>query len=127
LCCISPLSCRRRQLGNSPADKSSDAHLVALARRGDKDAFGRLSDRYRALAERVARRTVANEDLAQELAQEAMVQAYLSLDHLREAASFKNESTEKTTEARRAQRKTKVSLRKSCAKLTIGQKSCLQM
>jgi short-subunit dehydrogenase len=38
-----------------------------------------------------------------------------------------NESTEKTTEARRAQRKTKVSLRKSCAKLTIGQKSCLQM
>jgi RNA polymerase sigma factor (sigma-70 family) len=41
------------------------------------------------IARRFAMRLIADKDLAQELAQEAMLQAYLSLDHLRDAARFK--------------------------------------
>jgi RNA polymerase sigma factor (sigma-70 family) len=68
----------------------SDADLVALARAGDKGAFGRLVERYQQMAKYIAVRMVANEDIARELAQEAMLQAYLSLDHLRDDERFKN-------------------------------------
>jgi len=69
-------------------ENKSDVELVALARNGDKDAFGLLVRRYQLTAERLAMRLVAREDRAQELAQEAMHQAYLSLDRLREPARF---------------------------------------
>jgi RNA polymerase sigma-70 factor (ECF subfamily) len=68
----------------------SDSDLVALARAGDKAAFGRLIERYQTMVYHVALKTVRNEYLAQELAQEALLQAYLSLDRLRDAARFKN-------------------------------------
>jgi RNA polymerase sigma factor (sigma-70 family) len=68
----------------------TDTELVALAREGDKDAFGLLTQRYQMTAQRLAMRLVAREDRAQELAQEAMLQAYLSLDRLREPARFKS-------------------------------------
>jgi RNA polymerase sigma factor (sigma-70 family) len=71
------------------ADKT-DTELVTLARNGDKDAFGLLAQRYQALARRFALRLVASEDGAQDLAQEAMLQAYLSLDRLRDPARFKS-------------------------------------
>jgi RNA polymerase sigma factor (sigma-70 family) len=70
-------------------EEITDIDLVALARNGDKDAFGLLAERYQMMAHRFAMRLVTNADLAHELAQEAMLQAYLSLDHLRDPARFK--------------------------------------
>lgn len=69
-------------------DELSDSALVMLARDGDKDAFGQLVERYQPMAERIALRMVAYPYIAQELAQEAMLEAYLALDHLRDDARF---------------------------------------
>lgn len=71
-------------------EERTDHELVALARNGDKDAFGVLAQRYQMTARRFAMRLVEKEDSAQELAQEAMLQAYLSLDRLRDPARFKS-------------------------------------
>jgi len=68
----------------------TDAELVALARVGDKDAFGCLIERYERMVTRLASRMIANRSVARELAQEALVQAYLSLDHLRDAERFES-------------------------------------
>jgi RNA polymerase sigma factor (sigma-70 family) len=70
-------------------EERRDIELVALARKGDKDAFDLLAERHQMTALRFAMRLVRNVDLAQELAQEAMLQAYLSLDRLRDPARFK--------------------------------------
>src|SRR5437870_4092084 len=68
----------------------ADAELVALARSGDKSAFGQLIERYQQMVKRIALRMIADEDIARELAQEAILQAYLSLDHLRDDTRFKS-------------------------------------
>src|SRR5947209_2591819 len=68
--------------------EKTDSDLVALARSGNKEAFGRLIERHQARAMRAALCMVRNEDVAQELVQEAMLQAYLSLDRLREDDRF---------------------------------------
>src|SRR6266567_7235517 len=68
----------------------ADIELVALARRGNKDAFGQLIERYQHMVKCIALGIVSNEETARELAQEAMLQAYLSLDHLRDNARFKS-------------------------------------
>jgi RNA polymerase sigma factor (sigma-70 family) len=70
--------------------QTSDGELVARTRAGQKKAFGTLIERYLPLARRIALDRVQNKEVAQELAQEAMVQAYLSLDHLRSPDGFKN-------------------------------------
>jgi len=70
--------------------EKTDIELVALARHGDKDAFGLLAQRYQLLAQRFALRFLGNEDGAQDLAQEAMLQAYQSLKSLRDPARFKS-------------------------------------
>jgi RNA polymerase sigma factor (sigma-70 family) len=70
-------------------DERTDNELVVLARKGDKDAFGLLSQRYQMIAQRLAMRLVGHQDSAQELAQEAILQAYLSLDQLQDATRFK--------------------------------------
>ncbi len=67
-----------------------DAGLVSLARSGDKDAFGLLIERYHQMARRVAAGVVADGGVARELAQEAMLQAYLSLDRLRDPERFQS-------------------------------------
>ena len=64
----------------------TDNELVALARSGDKRAFEQLIERHNAATRRAAFRMVQNEEVARELAHEAMLQAYLSLDRLREGA-----------------------------------------
>ncbi len=69
--------------------EKSDNELIALATKGDKDAFGLLAQRYQAMAQRFAMRITSDKDWARELTQEAMLQAYLSLDHLRDSAKFK--------------------------------------
>lgn len=63
--------------------EQSDPELIYLARQGNKVAFGRLLLRYQPMAQRLATRVIGNEDLAQELVQDAMLQAYLSLEKLR--------------------------------------------
>ena len=68
----------------------SDLELVLLARQGDKAAFSRLVLRYQPMAQRIARQAIGNEDAAQELVQEAMLQAYLSLDKLNDPTRFKS-------------------------------------
>ena len=57
----------------------SDSWLLALARNGDKEAFGQLMTRYQPMAFHLAVRLVGNREGAYELVQEAMLQAYLSL------------------------------------------------
>jgi RNA polymerase sigma factor (sigma-70 family) len=71
-------------------NEPTDAELVALARQGDKEAFGRLVERYQEMAHHVALGMVAHDDVARELAQEAMLQAYLSLNHLRDDGAFRS-------------------------------------
>jgi len=68
----------------------ADSELVALARSGDKDAFGQLIERYQQMVRRIALGMVSHEEIARELAQEALLQAYLSLDHLRDISRFKS-------------------------------------
>ena len=71
-------------------DRTSDAELVAMTRSGDREAFGALVERHQPMARRVAFRAVGHEDIAAELANEAMLQAYLSLGGLRDASLFQS-------------------------------------
>ncbi|MFZ1756311.1 MAG: bifunctional nuclease domain-containing protein [Caldilineaceae bacterium] len=67
---------------------TTDAALVAHALAGDKDAFGLLAERHYALALGMARRMLGSIDITEEVVQEALLRAYLSLDNLREPARF---------------------------------------
>lgn len=60
-----------------------DAELVAAANGGDKAAFGELVRRHEVVARRVALRMIGAPHLAEEVAQEAVVLAFLSLPRLR--------------------------------------------
>src|SRR5256885_2896147 len=71
-------------------DQITDTELVAQVRGGDKEAFGQLIARYQQMVEHIAKKMIANEWIAHELAQEAILQAYLSLNHLRDASRFKS-------------------------------------
>jgi RNA polymerase sigma factor (sigma-70 family) len=71
-------------------DHITDAELVAKVRQGDKEAFGQLVERYQQMVGHIAKKMVVDEWVARELAQEAILQAYLSLDHLRDASRFKS-------------------------------------
>ena len=71
-------------------DRTSDAELVAMARSRDREAFGVLVERHQPMAQRVAFGVVGQRSVAAELANEAMLQAYLSLDRLRDAAMFQS-------------------------------------
>ncbi|MEO0458552.1 MAG: sigma-70 family RNA polymerase sigma factor [Cyanobacteria bacterium P01_A01_bin.114] len=70
--------------------EQSDSALVFLAQQGNKAAFGQLVLRYQPMAQRLATRVMGNPDLAQELVQDALLQAYLSLKNLRDPTRFKN-------------------------------------
>jgi RNA polymerase sigma factor (sigma-70 family) len=67
---------------------TDDATLVHAAREGNKDAFALLLDRHWPLLLALCRRMMGNADLAQDVAQEAALQAFLSLDRLRRAEQF---------------------------------------
>jgi RNA polymerase sigma factor (sigma-70 family) len=68
----------------------SDTDLIALARAGDRVAFGQLIERHQPMVKRITFKMVRYEYLAQELMQEAFLQAYLSLDRLRDDARFQS-------------------------------------
>ncbi len=61
----------------------SDAVLVSAARAADRAAFGQLVERHRLRLLRLAQRLLGDPAEADDVAQEACLQAYLALDHLR--------------------------------------------
>ena len=65
-----------------------DAELVARARAGDLGAFDRLIARHRARVFRIARQLSGDPEAAQDIAQEAFVQAFRSLRNLQQAQRF---------------------------------------
>lgn len=69
-------------------EHATDRQLVLAAVAGDRAAFGTLAGRHNERARRVALRMVGNYDIACELVQEALLQAYLGLATLREPAHF---------------------------------------
>ncbi len=71
-------------------EQSTDNELVALAREGDKQAFGQLIERYSQMVKRIVIGKVSHEEIARELVQETFLHAYLSLSHLRDDSRFKN-------------------------------------
>ncbi len=68
--------------------EQSDQALVLAALAGNKHAFGELINRHQSGARRVATRLVRDYDLACELTQEAVLQAYLGLETLDSPARF---------------------------------------
>ena len=68
--------------------KSSDKHIVARVLRGNRDAFGELVDRYLTRVHAVAYARTGNRADAEEAAQEAFLQAFVSLDHLQYPSRF---------------------------------------
>lgn len=62
--------------------------LVKEARAGDLEAFGVLVDHFQRMAYIVAYSMVSDAQFAEDVAQEAFVEAYLNLPNLREPAAF---------------------------------------
>jgi RNA polymerase sigma factor (sigma-70 family) len=65
-----------------------DAEFVKRVLAGDKAAFGRLVDRYRPEAQGLARRMLGDSFEAEDVTQEALVQAFLGLGRLRTPNRF---------------------------------------
>jgi len=70
------------------AHEQTDVELVHLARMGDRDARAALLARHYALVLTLCTRVLRDPALAQDAAQEASIQALLSLDRLRHPARF---------------------------------------
>src|SRR5215475_7493380 len=62
--------------------------LIRAAQDGDKDAFGQVVMRFQDMAYASAYATVGDACLAQDIAQEAFLDAYLNLSKLRDPAAF---------------------------------------
>ena len=76
-------------MGNlSVVDDRSDSALVAAARGGDDGAFTALVDRHYARTRALAVAMLRQPDEAADVTQEAVLQAYLGLEHLRDPARF---------------------------------------
>jgi RNA polymerase sigma-70 factor (ECF subfamily) len=71
-----------------PPNHPSDADLVTRTLAGDVSAFEALVRRYRGLAFGLAYHQLGRFEDAEDAAQEAMVEAYLKLGHLREPERF---------------------------------------
>ena len=69
-------------------DMNDLTEWVAQAQQGDKAAFERLVQQHNTLAHRVAHRMIWEPGIAEELVQEAWLQAYLSLDNLYDPSRF---------------------------------------
>jgi RNA polymerase sigma factor (sigma-70 family) len=67
----------------------TDQDLVSSTLAGDRTAFNQLMARYQAIAMRMAVRLVANQGIAEDILQEAWLQAYLSLGNLKEYSRFR--------------------------------------
>lgn len=76
-----------------PSERSipgvSDEELIERARSGDRAAFGELVERHQQAVFRTALVALRSRDEAEEVAQDAMVQAFQRLDGFRGDSSFK--------------------------------------
>jgi RNA polymerase sigma factor (sigma-70 family) len=66
----------------------ADAELVAASLAGDRSSFGLLIDRHRPRVAAIARAMLPTREDADDVAQEAMLQAYLGLGRLRDPSAF---------------------------------------
>lgn len=71
-------------------EKRTDDELIRSICQGNIDSFDPLAECYFPMLNRVAFRMIANQEIAQDLAQEAMLQAYLSLRNLHNTERFEN-------------------------------------
>lgn len=69
-------------------DAPDDASLIESARRGERQAFGVIVERYYRAAYSSAYAVLGNAGDAEEIAQETFVQAWQKLDRLREPAAL---------------------------------------
>jgi RNA polymerase sigma-70 factor, ECF subfamily len=65
-----------------------DSELIQAVRAGDREAFGRLVERYQAAIYRLCHGVTGNAPDAEELAHDAFVEAYLKLHQLRDPEKF---------------------------------------
>lgn len=78
-----------RTAEHPPAEsRVNDSRLVEDARRGDRDAFGVLVQRYERRLIRVIQRFVRDEELARDLAQETFLRVYERLDQFDPSRRF---------------------------------------
>ena len=71
-------------------DELGDTDLVLLAQSGDTEAFCVLVGRYRMMALSVALHLSGQRETAEDLVQEAMLAAFVSLDRLRDPGCFRS-------------------------------------
>jgi len=64
------------------------SHLVMAAQQGNNDAFGQIVGRFQDMAFASAYALLRNPAAAQDAAQDAFIDAYVSLSKLREPAAF---------------------------------------
>lgn len=78
-------------MGSQPfeSDPSHEADWVSVAQRGDCSAYDKLVDRYWDRLRRWLFGLTFSEHVAEDLAQEAFVKAWTSLDRLRDASRFR--------------------------------------
>src|SRR6476646_2032188 len=62
--------------------------LVIAAQAGDLDAFGQVVERFQRMAYAIAYTMLGDAHLAEDVAQEAFIEAYICLPKLREPAAF---------------------------------------
>jgi RNA polymerase sigma-70 factor (ECF subfamily) len=70
------------------AEKTELIRLVRAAQRGDRQAFGRLAERYQRAVYATALRRLGNHNEAQELCQEVFIQALQKIGQLRDPRCF---------------------------------------
>lgn len=70
-------------------DPGEEARLIARARRGDRDAFGRLVDAHQAAVRGFARRFCGDPASAEDAAQDAFARTWETLGRVREDASLR--------------------------------------
>ncbi len=68
----------------------TDAELVSRSIAGDREAFGALAERHRPMTTRIATTMVRDTDTTREMASEAILQAYLALELLRDPEKFQS-------------------------------------
>lgn len=67
---------------------SNEALIVALAQTGDRDAFAELVRRRQSWLRNLMRRCSGNDDIADDLAQQALLQAWRDIRQLRDPLRF---------------------------------------
>ncbi len=87
---LSPFADSRRLMGMNTHDFSSlsDAQLLQRSRNGDREAFGRIVERYQSLICSLAYSACGNLARSEDLAQETFISAWQALPDLREPAKL---------------------------------------